>query len=65
MPERAKVSLPVRMKWVEAQNEWHLINSFTGKTLQEFLDCENIDRAFPGLNKKTGGRYLITIESRN
>jgi hypothetical protein len=62
MEQKKKVRLPVIMKWVEGRDEWHMINMANGKILQEFLDCVNIGRAFPGLDKAYANRYIISIE---
>lgn len=62
--EKNKIRFPVTMKWIEAKNEWNMINEFTGSTMQEFYNCDNISKAFIGIDKKLENRYIVTIERR-
>jgi hypothetical protein len=46
------------MKWVKGRHEWHM-ETLQGNTLQEFLDCKNVNRIFKGLVKGKKNYYLV------
>ena len=55
------ITFTVVMMWVEERQLWLMLRACSGKMIQEFFDCENIARAFPGLSKDGDNYYDLTI----
>jgi len=49
------------MRWAEGRQMWIMLRACNGKTIQEFENCENIFRAFPGLRQDADNFYNLTI----
>jgi hypothetical protein len=54
-------AIPVKLKWIEAKDQWHMVTLPNEHLLQELYNCENIARMFPGLEKEKDNQYLIKI----
>lgn len=52
----------VKVKWIEQEKEWHLINLFDGKTVQEFDDSEDFKKYFKDPKKEKEETYDISIK---
>lgn len=56
-----QVKRTVDLVYFPATDLWHIKNPKTGKTRQEWNDCESIGFYFPELNMNKKNRYSITI----
>jgi hypothetical protein len=43
--------LRVEISWNEATEQWRMVDIDTGMFIQEFYDCDNMRKFFPGMEK--------------
>ena len=54
------MKIKVKMKWVEASNEWHMMLP-NGSFVYNFFDCDNVRRIFDMPSKESDESFLINI----
>ena len=62
-----KISTPgvqlstIRLVWIDSKDEWHMYDD-RDRFVQEFFNCETLNRYFPGLDKTKVNRYEVVIK---
>ena len=60
MEETKRAQLPILLRWVPADQKWHMLNYSNGKFIQEFYDCGNIEMLFPAAQKDRDNVFILT-----
>lgn len=54
--------ITVTLHWNDATEQWRMTNTDSDEFIQEFYDCENINKVFEGLNKTESQVWKLYTE---